>query len=121
MKATITILAAVLTLQAGILFAGNDFPPLTPNNDASASCCVLLVPCTPLEATFEDDATFDLNQLMPVTPTEASFDDMSSEMTSFANLAPVTPVVADFEDASDVITVDNGILAPTTPAEANFE
>jgi hypothetical protein len=80
------------------------------------------MPSTPAEATFEDNATFDVNQLMPQTPSEAMFDDMPSEMASMADLAPVTPPMADFDDAAVVVTaVDYGMLAPVTPTDADFE
>jgi hypothetical protein len=100
---TAIIIAAVLTLQVSTLFAANDFPPLTPNNDASISCGVSLVPITPVEATFE-------------------FEDMPSEMISFVNLAPIAPSFADFDDAVVLnVNVDNVNLAPAVPAEADFE
>jgi hypothetical protein len=107
MKATTIIIIAALSIQCSILFAGNDFPPLTLNNDASTSCCVSLVPVTPAEATFEDNA---------------SFDNIISEEPSIVILAPVTPAIADFEDDDDVmISLDYGMLAPVAPAEATFE
>jgi hypothetical protein len=121
MKATTLVIIAVLSLQASVLFASNDFPPITSDNDASASYCVALTPSTPFEATFEDDVTFDINQLIPMTPTEATFDDMPSEMTSIGVLAPVTPAIADFEDDDVVVAIDYGMLAPVTPTKADFE
>jgi hypothetical protein len=121
MKAATIIMITVLSLQAGLLFASNDFPPISTNIDASSSYCVSLMPITPAEATFEDEATFDINELMPTTPAEATFDDMPSEMTSLSILAPVTPVTADFEDDDVVIAFDYGMLGPVTPSEADFE
>jgi hypothetical protein len=122
MKATTIIIITVLSLHASFLFASNDFPPISTNIDASSSYCVSLMPITPAEATFEDDATFDMNELMPMTPAEAAFDDMPSETTSIVNLAPMTPASADFDDDDVVATaVDYGMLAPITPAEADFE
>lgn len=122
MKATTIIIIAFLCLQVSILFASNDFPPLTSNNDDGASYCISLMPTTPAEATFKDIATFDVNQLMPITPTEATFDDMPSEISSIFILAPVTPTIADFDDDTvAVIAVDYGMLAPVTPTEADFE
>ncbi|MEI7501152.1 MAG: hypothetical protein WCK84_11980 [Bacteroidota bacterium] len=100
MKATTVIMAAVLTLQGSILFAGNESSAVPVRNESYASTLIMLAPTTPLEATFEDAA---------------------SEMVSNFELAPVTPTVADFEDAILVLTVDNRVLAPVTPAEADFE
>ncbi|MEI7501229.1 MAG: hypothetical protein WCK84_12385 [Bacteroidota bacterium] len=100
MKATTILVAAVLTLQGSILFAGNESSTVPVRNESYTNTFIMLAPTTPLEATFEDAA---------------------SEMVSNFDLAPGTPTVADFEDATIVMTVDNEILAPVTPAEADFE
>jgi hypothetical protein len=57
MKATITILAAVLALQVNVLCAANDglLAPVTNSNMANS-----LAPVTPMEATFEDVAIISL-------------------------------------------------------------
>jgi len=100
MKTTTIIIAAVLSLQVSYLFAGNDFPPTTPNINASTSSFVSLVPTTPDEATFEDEATFtEIAELAPVTPEEADFSDVVPEASMDINtLAPITPAEADFSD-----------------------
>ena len=121
MKAKITIFAAVLTLQAGILFAGNDNVSAPLANESSMILMISLAPATPVEATFEDMSTISMNDLMPMTPSEATFDDIPASVSSIIDLSPETPAVADFEDAVDVSVVDNGILAPTTPVVADFE
>ena len=99
MKATTIIVAAVLSLQVITLIAGNNFSPLTPNSDANSSCCVVIMPTTPAEATFEDDVTLtDFVVLAPVTPGEADFSDsIEDQAVDFIVLTPVTPVEADFE------------------------
>ena len=124
MKATSLLIAAVLSLQISNLFAHNDFPPVLLNNEANASYCIALDPTTPSEATFEDAVTeTDFSGLMPVTPLEASFDDAidSGNAQMFRILAPVTPIAAGFNDDELNQDVDLIILAPTTPAEADFE
>jgi len=118
---TITIIAAILSLQVSSLFANNDFPPTVEKNDVNTSYIVSLTPTTPSEATFENDATVDIYQLMPLTPTEATFEDMPYENTTIIDLAPVTPIVADFSDTVDVIANNYNSLAPVTPTEADFE
>jgi len=95
MKVTITLLAAVLTLQAGILVAGNDNLAPVSNENSMIS----LAPATPVEATFEDVVTINLIDFLPVTPSEATFDDKPALMPSIIDLSPETPAVADFEDA----------------------
>ena len=115
MKATITILAAFLTLEAGILFAGNDnIVPATNDNFT-----ISLAPSTPIEANFEDITTISLVDLMPVMPFTATFDDMPAIMPVLIALSPATPEIADFEDVD--VPVDNAILAPVEPIVADFE
>jgi len=121
MKARITLIAAAFTLQAGILLADNDVT-LTPVPNAYATISITtLNPTTPVEATFEEESVFDVNQLMPAIPTEATFEDAPIDMVSILNLTPLPPTVADFDD--DVVSgnVDNGALAPVVPATADFE
>ena len=100
MKATTIILAAVFILSTSILLAGND----------RFSTAVIT-----------ENSTIMLASVSPVTPSEATFEDMPSDMVSIADLTPLTPVAADFNDAMDSISIDNDILAPVTPAVADFE
>lgn len=118
MKATSMILTAVLTLQIGGLFAGNDaVTPVTEMN--STASLVSIAPTTPVEATFEDVVLEDqFAGLSPMTPDEASFEEFSLEMISVRDLSPATPVEADFDD---VVAVTVNQLAPVTPSEADFE
>jgi hypothetical protein len=120
MKATTILIAAVLSLQVSILIAGN---VLTPGSEANSSCCIILVPITPAEATFEGDAPLmDVAALAPSTPSEADFSDVVPETIMDINiLAPVTPAEADFTDSTEVQIIDFLALAPVTPAEADFE
>ena len=123
LKATTIIIIAVLSLQVSILFAGNTYPPITPNKDASASCCVSLVTTSPAVAIFKEDATLtDYTGLAPVAPMEVDFnDDVDlNDAVMIQSLAPVTPLEADFND-DFYLTVDFCALTPTTPAEADFE
>jgi hypothetical protein len=122
MKTNLTILSVIFTLQAGILFAGNE-NSTTPAAEVNfAITTKSLAPSAPLEATFEDmamDNTFF--GLSPVTPAEASFEDFSSEMISINELSPAIPSVADFTDAIDQVSFNPGQLSPVTPLEADFE
>ena len=96
---TIT-LTAIFCLQAVAIFADGTDERSTANYSEAASVTLIsLAPSTPMEATFEEVSLFNV----------------------IADLAPGTPTVADFEDDVIVMTVDNGILAPVTPAEADFE
>ena len=118
MKATTTILAAVLTLSINVLLAGNDEAIM---NSETNTVRTSLAPATPSEATFEDanDATFSVFVLAPITPVEADFTDVVTESTiNIATLSPVTPAEADF--ASDDETTNAGVLAPVTPSVADF-
>jgi hypothetical protein len=117
MKATTIIIAAALTLQVNILFAGNEVNSTPLANTYSAITLTLLAPTTPAEATFEDLVEMtDFASLAPVTPAEAQFEDISCELVAALNLASVTPAEADFEDGIDITS-----LAPVVPAEADFE
>ena len=120
MKATFTIIAAVFTLQAGILFAGNETISTTVANE---SAITTIAPSVPLEATFDDAtiAVVDFVSIAPSTPVEADFSDVApSESFDLMSLTPVTPVVADFNDSID-LTVDVSALAPVAPTSADFE
>jgi hypothetical protein len=117
MKTIKMIITAVITLQAGILFAGNENSSASVSNENSAISVEYLVPVTPKEATFEEAVIInDLTSLAPATPVEATFGDIPAESAFALDLAPVTPAVADFEDV-----VDFNSLAPVTPAVADFE
>ncbi|MCX6268841.1 MAG: hypothetical protein NTW16_16065 [Bacteroidetes bacterium] len=120
MKTTITILAAVLTLNAGILFAGNEISSAPIANE---STFITLAPSAPMVATFEDAAIalVDFVSIAPVTPVEADFSDVAPDATiDLTNLAPLTPAMADFNDVVDV-AIDTNALAPVAPATADFE
>ena len=119
MKTTMTILAAVLTLQSGILFAGNE---ITLAPAARVSSTIALAPSVPMEVTFEDVATstLDISSLAPATPLEADFNDVITEaVIDLATLAPMAPTTADFSDAI-ATTPDISALSPAAPA-ADFE
>ena len=121
MKITTIILALVYSLQVSTLFANNDFHTLIASNGICTSCCLSLLPTTPTEATFEDDAPLtEVVALAPITPVEADFSDVVPETSMDINtLAPVTPAEADFNDDINQ-TLDFNALTPTTPAEADF-
>ena len=119
MKATTTILAAVLTLSINVLFARNDGAAVISNMNSSTF--TTLAPTTLVEASFEEvnDATASAFILAPVSPIEADFSDAISETTiDIFTLAPVTPIEADF--ASDEDTTNVSALAPVTPSAADF-
>ena len=116
MKATTTILAAVLTLSMNFLFANNDGAAV---NSESNSFHISLAPATPAEATFEnaDDATINL---APIAPIEADFSDIAPEVViDFSIMAPVTPSEADFSN-DEILTDSITTLAPVTPDFADF-
>lgn len=92
------ILAAVLTLQVSLLFAGNES---IVNNNAPATI------------------TLDITSLMPVTPAEATFEEVNMPNIDFDALAPHTPAEATFEDTLPAFSIAS--LAPRTPCEATFE
>jgi hypothetical protein len=122
MKTTTIIIAAIFTLQAGILFAGNDNVLIPVSNETSSMTITALAPSTPAEATFEEITMIDeMASLVPVTPAEASFEEMPSDMISMVLLAPATPITADFNDFVDAVTIDPASLAPVTPSTASFE
>jgi hypothetical protein len=127
MKATSIIIAAVLSLQLNVLFAGNDETRSITNNEAVSYSLTTLAPVTPAEASFEDAEltntfNYGISVLAPVTPVEADFSDVVPEKNiDLTILAPVTPSEADFTDNTGNPSVDIRILAPMTPAEADFE
>ncbi len=122
MKAITTILAAVLILSTSSLFAGNETSLAPVTNDNANITMAFLAPVAPAEATFEDlSAVNEIATLIPVTPSEATFEEITADVTSIFGLAPVAPTQADFEDVVADVTIDNGILAPVTPAIADFE
>ena len=122
MKTTTIIIAAIFTLQAGILFADNDNIVTPVTNETSVITLTTLAPSTPVEATFEEMIPVnEINSLIPVTPSEATFEEMPADMISLVMLAPVMPVTADFNDSTDSVTIDSSTLAPITPATADFE
>ena len=118
MKSIKIILAIVLTIQTGVLFAGNEnFASVSEMN--STVILMTIAPSTPVEAIFEEvvvDNTF--LGLIPATPDVASFEDFSIEMVSVMDLSPVTPSEADF---TDIVSDNPGQLAPVTPIVADFE
>jgi hypothetical protein len=98
MKTTTIILAAIFTLQASFLFAGNESVTSTSTPVEITLDIAALVPVTPAEATFEDVVpVIDLGSLAPVVPVEADFSDTVDQTIDISSLAPVTPMVADFE------------------------
>lgn len=122
MKTTTIITAAVLSLLAGNLFAGNyDYSDM-PNNDTRSSYYVSLAPTAPAEATFDDEATLtDFAGLAPVPPKEADFSDVASDASfTFRDLAPVAPAEAGFDEEVNDVMVILAKLAPVAPAEADF-
>jgi hypothetical protein len=122
MKTITIIIAAILTLQSAILFAGNDNISTPVTNETAAFTLTALAPSTPAEATFEEMIPVnELTALVPVTPAEATFEEMPSDMISLVMISPVTPVTADFNDSADSVTFDPASLAPITPAIADFE
>jgi hypothetical protein len=127
MKATSIIIAAVLSLQFSLLFAGNDETRSIANNEAVSNSLTTLAPVTPVEASFEDAEltntfNYSISVLAPVTPVEADFSDVVPEKNiDLTILAPVTPAQADFSDNTENLAADFSALAPLTPAEADFE
>jgi len=91
-------LAAVLTLFANILVAGNDLIDTPSPSSFNRSAIVTLTPVIPAEATFED-ASFpvEFTGFAPVVPTEAGFEENISDTLNVKAFAPALPVEADFE------------------------
>ena len=112
MKSIKIIIAAILTIQTGILFAGNE--RMTPVTEVIPTVNILLLlPSVPCETTLED--TFI--GLSPVTPAVES----SSEMVSFTDLTPVIPFEVDIMDAEDQTSFDLHPILPFVPVEVDFE
>ncbi|MEI7662281.1 MAG: hypothetical protein WCK34_08790 [Bacteroidota bacterium] len=98
MKASTIIAAAILSLQAGILFAGNENTSAPVTNENMTISIVALAPAPPAEATFEEiEAVDETLVFAPVTPSEATFGDEYNEQAPVIGLAPSTPATADFE------------------------
>jgi len=118
MKSVKIIIAIALTLQIGILFAGNE--SLTPIMEVNSTASMMtLAPSTPVEATFEEIVVNNpFFGLSPITPEVASFEDFTVEMVSVMDLSPVVPSEADF---TDTVEISKDQLAPVTPIEADFE
>ena len=122
MKTTTIIIAAIFTLQAGILLAGNDNISTAVSNETPAITFAVLAPSTPVEATFEEMTLVnEALSLVPVTPAEATFEETPSDIISLVMLAPAAPRTADFNDFVDAVTIDPASLAPVTPSTASFE
>jgi hypothetical protein len=121
MKTTTIILAALFTLQASFLFAGNESVTSTSTPDKITLEVTALVPVTPAEATFEEvySEVIDFTALAPVFPAEAEFEDVVP-VIDMGSLTPVVPVEADFSDTVDQ-TIDISSLTPETPMVADFE
>jgi hypothetical protein len=99
------ILAAFIGLQSTALLAAKNFRelPFSSNEAVAGTMCKMLIPATPLEATFDDFAETNLSDL------------------NLLALAPVVPKIADFSDGAPVSEISPLILAPVTPKEAVFE
>ena len=122
MKAKSIILAAVLTVSSGILFAGNENSSSLIKLESNSIITMNLAPSTPAEATFEEvEVMNDFAFLAPSVPTEADFNDVTTDLSiDVMDLAPVAPVEVDFNDSSDV-AIDVSTLSPVTQAVADFE
>jgi hypothetical protein len=126
---TIYIIAVLLGLQFNQIHAANPSESrVLSNTGVTGSTGTMLMPATPLEATFEDFAETnfsgpDVYTLAPVNPMIADFSDEAPALeVNITNLAPVTPKEADFEEITGIeLTSSFGNLAPVTPEEASFE
>ncbi len=91
-------LAAIFTLFANVLFAGNDYTNTTPAPIPASYNIGSFAPALPAEATFEDAIPVpDFSGLYPVIPSEASFEETVNETFSVIDLSPAIPTEADFE------------------------
>ncbi|MEI6435096.1 MAG: hypothetical protein WCP32_09645 [Bacteroidota bacterium] len=116
------ILAVILSLQIGILFAGNENITALVAEVNSSTNTTTLVPITPAEATFEDiTAEITFFGLSPLTPIVASFEDFSVEMVSVTDLSPIMPSEADFNDSVHQGSININQLSPVSQYEADFE
>jgi hypothetical protein len=121
MKTITTLIIALFTIQASLLFAGNESDALTRTPGETIPDLTSLVPVTPAEAEFEEvtTETIDLNSVAPVVPAEAEFEEMVP-VIDLGSLAPVVPAEAVFPDTVDQ-TIEISSLAPVTPLFADFE
>ena len=122
MKTITIILAAIFTLQIGVLFAGNENLTNSTTEITSSLNMVTLAPTSPVEATFEDislDNTF--LGLSPINPMVADFEDFSIEMVPVNDFSPINPSVADFSDTVEQVTIEINQLSPLTPVVTDFE
>lgn len=72
----------------------------------------------------ESALTGDPRELSPVTPLEATFEETTPMLSLYdfvSKIAPETPDFADFTDAIPEPVINPADLAPTLPAEADFE
>lgn len=91
-------LAAVLTLFANVLVAGNDLIDTPTSSSFNRSAIVTLTPVIPSEATFEDAAfVAAFTGLVPVVPSEAGFEENATDILNVKEFAPALPAEADFE------------------------
>jgi hypothetical protein len=98
MKTTMITLAAIFTLSANVLFAGNDITYTTPAPIPATYNIGSFAPALPAEANFEDAIeTPDFTGLYPVVSSEASFEETVTDNYSLENLSPAIPSEADFE------------------------
>ncbi len=98
MKTTMITLAAIFTLSANVLFAGNDYTYTTPAPIPASYNIGSFAPALPAEANFEDAIeTPDYSGLLPVVPSEASFEETENDILSVKDLNPAIPTEADFE------------------------
>jgi hypothetical protein len=98
MKATMITLAAVLSLFANVVLAGNDLIDTPSPSSFNRSAIVTLTPIIPAEATFEDEAVIAAFAcFVPVVPSEATFEETVSDTVNVKAFAPVLMAEADFE------------------------
>jgi hypothetical protein len=122
MKTLTKILAIALTLQAGVLFAGNKSEWVSALRENVSLKVEALAPVIPPIATFEEIALINIYKaLAPCNPLAAGFDETEYNLNLVYDLAPVTPAVADYNDIPEFANPDYSYLAPTTPAVADFE
>jgi hypothetical protein len=122
MKTLTMILAAALTLQVGVLFAGNMNERVPAARENTPMITVSLIPEIPAVATFEEMLVTDLyTSFVPSYPMAADFNETEVDLIFVPGLAPAIPMVADFNDTPETVNPDYSNLAPTTPAVADFE
>jgi len=122
MKTLTKILTVALTLQAGVLFAGNNLEWVPASRENVSLNTEALAPTVPLIATFEEIVMTNIyKSFAPCNPMAAGFEETEADINLIYDLAPVTPLVADFNDTPEIVNPDYSYLAPTTPAIADFE